>query len=112
MPPVPRKRNEGGRPPLPVKPLQLAYHLRHHGLSLGLPFAVLVLLLSLLTGCSVAYGGLEEVGVAGFSARMVLFLVQTVIPEELIFRGGLIAVWARSLGMRGAHVASAVPFGL
>ena len=82
------------------------------GLAVGIAFAALALIVGAATGEPI------DEGVAAWSAlELVVFVVfvfplKTALPEELLFRGVLLALWARALSPLQALLVSSAAFGL
>jgi membrane protease YdiL (CAAX protease family) len=83
------------------------------GLPIGLGFAALALAFAAATGEPIEYAAIAERSAPELAVRIaVLFPLQTAIPEEIVFRGVLLAVWARAVPPAGALLVSSAAFGL
>jgi membrane protease YdiL (CAAX protease family) len=83
------------------------------GAALATPLVLFILVAPFFTGESVGTDDTERPSFAGLIWRVaVRVLVGTAIPEELLFRGLLFALWLRASDLRGAVVATAAAFGL
>ena len=83
------------------------------GLAIGLGFAALALVAGAVRGEPIAYGGIADRSGIELALRLaVVFPLQTALPEEIVFRGVLLALWAHAVAPSRAMLASSAAFGL
>jgi membrane protease YdiL (CAAX protease family) len=83
------------------------------GVAAAIPPMLFILVAPLITGESVGDDDIERQTLAGVLWRVgVRVLVGTALPEEIIFRGLLFALWQRAGGTGAAVIATSIAFGL
>jgi membrane protease YdiL (CAAX protease family) len=83
------------------------------GLTLAAPVVLFVLIAPFFTGNTIGSEETRHMSAAEVAWRAgVRILVGTAIPEEVLFRGLLYALWHRAGGVRAAVSATAISFGL